>query len=141
MRIFLPGALGQIVPKCFGPAITVTRYLSNFKEPDDLWHYVSNMDPRTWLDDYKYEMETHCVPSHLVARYIPLMMDQTTWVHNLARGSINSWEQMRTTLLGCSGVVRQIPADACKFIHKLCSLLQHIPIDLIICGSLGNDCP
>ena len=89
-----------------------SRYPDNFKGPRGLRNYETCMDPETWLDDYETTMEMRGASPLVATRYLPLMMGGSThnWVHNLPRGSINSWKDMRDTFIKYFGGMCQRPA-------------------------------
>ena len=46
-------------------------------------------------------MEIQNASEFIATRYLPLMLEGSTrsWINNLPKGSINSWEEMRTTFI------------------------------------------
>jgi hypothetical protein len=64
-------------------------------------NYDASKDPKTWIDNYAIAMDIVNTSKLIATRYLPLMLDGSTrtWINNLPRDSINSWEEMRTAFI------------------------------------------
>ena len=77
------------------------RFPVDFKPPRGLKNYEPNMDPTIWIENYAMVMSIQNASYKTATRYLPMMLEGTTrtWINNLPRDSINSWEDMKTAFV------------------------------------------
>ena len=86
---------------CLIPALRNVRLPKDFKGPRKGSNYTADLSPESWVESYEMAIEMLYVDDAACAKYFTMMLEGTarTWLTNLPPNSINTWAELKESLV------------------------------------------